>query len=305
VLGDPNRRSAYDRGGSFDPADLFASFGGIEDVLSRFFGGSPFGGGARGPAQGDDIAVGVTISLEEAASGVDRDVDFTARLACPTCSGSGSQPGSDLETCEQCSGQGAMRVTRQTMLGTTMSIVTCDRCAGRGRTIVDPCEECAGSGAVVAESSVEVNVPPGVEHGTRIRLAGRGQAGDPGARSGDLYVQIAVTPDDRFERHGADLLHRARIGVSEAVLGVEIDVPTVGGDPIPIEVPAGTQPGTVFKLAKRGMPRLQRRGKGDLLVEVVVEIPSDLGSDAEEALRAYGEAMDESPNGPRRSRRRK
>lgn len=304
VLGDPNRRAAYDRGGSFDPADLFSSFGGIDEVLSRFFGGFPFGGGARGPAVGDDVGVGVAITLEEAAAGVDREVSFRARVACATCDGSGSAPGVDLETCERCQGQGSVRMTRQTILGTTMSIVTCDQCSGRGRTVVEACPECAGAGAIADVVEMDVTIPPGVDDGTRIRIAGRGQAGDPGGRPGDLYVQVTVEPDPRFERHGADLLHRAQIGFSEATLGTEIEVPVVGDDPMSIDIPAGTQPGSVFKLSRRGMPRLQRRGRGDLLVEIIVAVPADLSSDAEAALRAYAEAMGEEPASGRRSRRR-
>ncbi len=137
-----------------------------------------------------------------------------------------------------------------------------------------------------------------------MRLAGRGQAGEPGGRSGDLYVQIGVQADDRFVRHGADLVHRVILGLSEVTLGTEVAVPTVGGDDTPIDIPAGTQPGTVFKLSRQGMPRLQRRGRGDLLVEVVVAVPRSLDAAAEEALRAYGEAAGESPVKPKRGRRK-
>lgn len=306
VLSDPSRRAAYDRGGSFDPSDLFSSFGGIDEVLSRFFGGFPFGGGApRGPAQGDDVAVGVSLTLEEAATGVDREITFRARLTCGTCDGSGSAPGVDLETCERCGGQGSVRVTRQTILGTTMSIAPCDRCRGRGRVVVEPCPTCSGSGAEIDDATVEVAIPPGVEDGTRIRLAGRGQAGEPGGRPGDLYVQVGIDVDPRFDRHGPDLLHRATVGITEAVLGAEIEVPTVGGDDIPIDIPAGTQSGTVFKLSKQGMPRLQRRGRGDLLVEVIVEIPDEISAEAEDALRTYAEEMGESPATGRKARRRR
>ena len=307
VLGDPARRASYDRGGSFDPSDLFSSFGGIDEVLSRFFGGAgfPFGGTQRGPAQGDDIGVATSISLTEAAAGVERQVTYRARVSCPTCAGSGSAPGAGLVTCERCSGQGSLRVTRQTMLGTTMSIVACDQCAGRGKTIVEPCTECRGSGAIADEVTVSVTIPPGVDDGARMRLAGRGEAGDPGGRAGDLYVQIGVEPDPRFSRHGPDLVHRATLGLSEAALGTEVSVPTIDGDPLPIDIPAGTQPGTVFKLSRQGMPRLQRRGRGDLLVEVVVAVPDGIDADAEDALRSYGEAMGESPAAAKRSRRKR
>ena len=305
VLSDPSRRALYDRGGSFDPSDLFSSFGGIDEVLSRFFGGFAFGGGQRGPAQGEDIGLSATITLEEAASGVEREVTYRARVQCSTCLGSGSAPGVDLATCDRCGGQGSLRVTRQTLLGATMSVAACDRCAGRGKTIVEPCPECRGGGSIADELSVSVSIPSGVDDGARMRLAGRGQAGDPGGRSGDLYVQISVQLDPRFTRHGADLVHRLIVGLSETTLGTEVAVPTIGGDDVPIDIPAGTQPGTVFKLSRQGMPRLQRRGRGDLLVEVVVAVPGRLDGAAEEAMRSYGAAMGESPAAAKRSRRRR
>ncbi len=305
VLGDPQRRASYDRGGSFDPSDLFSSFGGIDEVLSRFFGGFPFGTTQRGPAQGEDIAVGVTISLAEAATGIDREVSYRALVRCATCGGNGSAPDVDLATCFRCGGQGTLRATRQTMFGTTMSIVTCDVCSGRGKTIVERCPECGGAGSVTDQVAVTVSIPAGVDDGARMRLAGRGQAGDPGGRSGDLYVQIAVEDDPRFTRHGVDLVHRVRIGPAEAALGTEVDVPTVDGPAIPIDIPAGTQPGTVFKLSRKGMPRLQRRGRGDLLVEIVLAIPQSLDRDAEAALRSYAEAVGESPADTKRGRRKR
>ena len=304
VLSDPTRRSSYDRGGAFDPSDLFSSFGGIDEVLSRFFGGFSFGGAQQGPAQGDDIGVSTTITLEEAASGIDRQITFRAKVRCSRCGGSGSAAGVDLVICDRCAGQGSLRVTRQTLLGTTMAIAPCDRCAGRGKIIVEPCPECRGTGSIADEVSVSVSIPPGVDDGARLRLAGRGQAGEPGGRSGDLYVQIGVRADDRFSRHGADLVHRLTLGLSEVTLGTEVAVPTVGGEDTPIDIPAGTQPGTVFKLSRKGMPRLHRRGRGDLLVEVVVVVPTSLDAAAEDALRAYGAATGESPARPKRSRRK-
>jgi len=297
VLGDPARRASYDQGASFDPNDLFSSFGGIDEVLSRFFGGGgfPFGGAQRGPAQGDDIGVATSITLAEAAVGVEREVSYRARVTCSTCAGSGSAPGVGLATCERCGGQGSLRVSRQTLLGATMAIVACDVCAGRGKTIVEPCPECRGGGAIADEVTLSVTIPPGVDDGARMRLTGRGQAGDPGGRSGDLYVEIGIEPDPRF----------VMLGLSEAVLGTEVSVPTIDSDPVPIDVPAGTQPGTVFKLSRQGMPRLQRRGRGDLLVEVVVAVPDEIDAVAEEALRSYADAMGESPATKKRSRRKR
>ena len=309
VLSDPSKRAAYDRGGSFDAADLFSSFAGIDDLLSRFFGGGfgfPFGGGAAGgPAPGADVGRRVGITLEEAAAGASREVRFRAPIACEACSGGGSAPGSDLEACETCGGQGSVRVTRQTVLGTTMAITTCDRCRGRGRVVVDPCEECLGRGSIDGERAVEVDIPAGIGDGARIRIPGRGAAGDAGGRSGDLYVEVEVEADPRFERHGSDLVHRARVGPAEAALGTTVAVPVVGGDDFDLEVPAGTQPGSVFKLPRMGMPRLRRRGRGDLLIEIGVSIPEDLTAEQEAHLRAYAEASGEHPDPPGRRRRRR
>lgn len=305
VLSDPQRRAAYDRGDRVDLGDLFSSFAGVEDLLSRFFGGGfgSFGGAAAGAAPGRDVAVGVTVSLAEAATGVAREVSFRAPATCAVCEGSGSRPGVPLATCERCGGQGSLRVTRQTMLGAAMSIVACDRCRGRGRTITEPCDRCSGRGSTVADVSLNVEIPAGIDDGSRLRIPGRGAAGEAGGRSGDLYVEVRVSPDDRFIRHGADLVHRIRVGFAQAALGADLSVPTVDGDPVEITVPPGTQPGTVFKLSRQGMPRLRGRGRGDLLVEVVVEVPTDLTREQEAALRAFATSLGETPGGERRRRR--
>jgi len=298
ILSDPQRRAAYDRGGQFDIGDLFSSFAGMDDLLARFFGG-----GRPGPAAGSDVLVSVEVSLAEAASGASRRLEYRAAAACAECDGGGSAPGSAPEVCDRCGGQGSLRVTRQTFLGAAMSIVPCDRCRGRGRVITDPCPECRGAGSVVSDLSVTVEVPPGIEHGSRLRVPRRGAAGESGAPSGDLYVEVQVTPDERFERHGSDLIHRTHIGPAEAALGTTISVPTVDGDPVDLEVAAGTQPGSVFKMSRRGMPRLHRRGRGDLLIEVRVAIPTRLSTEQEDALRAYAAAARENPVPPPRRHR--
>ena len=306
VLSDPQRRAGYDRGDSVNLGDLFSSFAGVDEVLSRFFGGGfgPFGSAARGPAQGRDVGVRTSVTLAEAATGVSREVSFRAPMACPTCGGSGSEPGSALAACDRCAGQGSVRVTRQTILGATMTIAACDRCRGRGKIVSVPCPECSGAGSAIGDVSLTVEIPEGIDDGARMRIPGRGAAGDAGGRPGDLYVDVRVEPDPRFSRHGADLVHRVHLGLAEAALGTAVSVPTVGGDAIEIDVPAGTQPGTVFKLSRQGMPRLQRRGSGDLLVEVVVEVPSRLSVAQEEALRAYAEASKEAPAASSRKRRK-
>lgn len=308
VLSDPSRRAAYDRGATFDMGDLFSSFAGIDDLLSRFFGGGvgfPFGGARTGPAQGNDVAVRVGISLAEAATGATREVRFRAPITCEVCSGSGSEPGVPLETCDRCRGQGSVRVTRQTILGTTMAITACDACRGRGKVVSEPCTACDGLGSSVGERAMEVEIPAGIEDGARLRIPGRGAAGEAGGRSGDLYVEVLVESDPRFERHGADLVHRLRLGLAEAALGTTRAIPTIDDDDFDLDIPPGTQPGSVFKLSKLGMPRLRRRGRGDLLVEVLVEVPEQLTEEQEAALREYADASGEQPAAPRRRRSRR
>lgn len=307
VLSDPHRRAAYDRGGQVEFGDLFSSFAGIDDLLSRFFGGGfGFGfGGRAGPAAGADAGVAVELSLAEAARDATREVRYRARVACSACRGDGSAPGSPPAVCDRCAGQGSVRVTRQTFLGAAISIAPCDKCRGRGRMITSPCEQCGGAGSVADEVVVTVEIPAGVEDGARMRLTGRGGVGDPGGRPGDLYVEIRVRPDERFERHGADLVHRARLGVAEAALGTSLKVPTVDGEDLDIEVPPGTQPGTVFKLSRLGMPRLRRRARGDLLVEVQVMVPTALNPAQEAALRAFAAAGENAEAPVPRSRRRR
>lgn len=307
VLSDPQRRAAYDRGDQIDLGDLFSSFAGVEDLLQRFFGGSfgPFGGAPRGPSRGSDLAVRTSITLAEAASGVTREVTFDADLTCEVCSGSGSKPGVGLATCDRCGGQGSLRASRQTLFGTTMSIVTCDRCGGRGRLIVEKCEACRGRGSVHRSRSLLVEIPAGIEDGSRLRIHGAGSAGDPEGRSGDLFVEVTVEPDSRFVRHGADLIHRTGVGLAEAALGTTLAIPTVDGEPKEIDLPGGTQPGTIFRLSGLGMPRLNRRGRGDLLVEVDVEVPTRLTPEQEELLRSYADVSGETPAPGRKRRRRK
>lgn len=308
VLSDPARRAAYDRGADFDMADLFSSFAGIDDLLARFFGSSAgfgfsFGGRPAGPAQGADVGVRVEVTLADAAAGVERQVTYRSAIPCEVCRGSGSEPGTPLETCDRCAGQGSVRLTRQTLLGTTMTIAPCDRCRGRGRVVVEVCAACSGVGSVAGERTVAIEIPAGIEDGARLRLSGRGAAGEAGGRPGDLYIEVRVEPDERFERHGADLIHRLHVGLTEAALGTSRVVPLVEGEGYELDIPAGTQPGSVFKLGRMGMPRLQRRGRGDLLVEVIVDVPTRLTVDQEAALRAYAETAGEQPVPPRRRRR--
>lgn len=299
VLSDPQKKARFDRGETFGGQDLFSQFGGLEDILQQFFGGG-FGGGGfgstiRGPQRGRDIAVRLDLDLSDAAFGTEHDVTFTARVACDICDGSGSEPGHSPITCRRCDGHGRVQAARQTLLGTMMSVVECPDCSGTGQLIDHPCTQCHGEGRIRGERELTVEVPEGVDTGTRLRLNQKGGAGQRGAPAGDVYVEIRVKPDGRFQRVGDDLHHRVSIGFTEATFGTDLEIPLLEGDTELLEVPAGTQPETVYRIGKRGVPRLQRRGRGDLLVHVEVEVPTDLDIDAEDVLRSYAELRGEQP----------
>jgi molecular chaperone DnaJ len=196
-----------------------------------------------------------------------------------------------------------MQVGRRTLLGTITTIATCDRCGGRGEVVTSPCPACRGRRVVDEDTEVSVEIPAGVEDGTRLRLRGRGGASADGGDPGDLYVEVRVGVDERFARHGDDLVHVAGIGITEAALGTAVEVPLLEGDGIEVDVPRGTQPGTVIRLPGKGMGRLHRRGRGDLLVEVSVAVPTDLSADEERLLREFAASRQEQPARPRRLRR--
>ena len=303
VLSDDQKRARYDRGETFGGQDLFSQFGGLEDILQQFFGGGfggGFGGARRGSPRGQDVAIRIDLDLAEAAFGIEREVEFASPVTCATCEGSGAAEGHDPVTCSTCGGQGRVQVARQTLLGTMMSVAECPDCSGTGKQIDHPCEECSGEGRTQGTRSLTVEVPPGVDTGTRLRLSGKGGAGQRSAPGGDVFVEINVRHDDRFQRVGDDLHHRVSVGFTEATFGTEVDVPLLNGDSEMLDIPPGTQPETVYRLAKKGVPRLQRRGRGDLLVHVEIAVPTDLDDEAEEALREYASLRGEQPAAKKR-----
>jgi len=307
VLSDPQKRARFDRGEEFG-GDLFTNFGGLDEILSQFFGGAGgfgFGRAAAPSHRGQDIAVALDLELAEAAFGVSREVSFLAPAACSVCEGSGAAAGHAPAPCPTCAGRGQVQATRNTFLGAMTTVVECHTCRGRGSVIDDPCPNCSGNGRLNQEISLTVEIPPGVDDGTRLRLPGRGGAGGFGNPSGDLYVQVKLLPDSRFERVGADLHHLVRLGMAEAALGTIIRVPLIEGDDIDVDIPAGTQPGTVFRIGRRGVPHLRRRGRGDLLVNVDVAVPDSLTAEQEEALRSYALLRGEQPLPARKRRKRR
>jgi len=307
VLSDPQKRARFDRGEEFG-ADLFSNFGGLDEILSQFFGGVGgfgFGGAAAPSRRGQDIAVALELELVEAAFGVSRDVSFVAPVLCEVCEGSGAAAGHIPSPCGTCGGRGQVQATRNTFLGSMMTVTECPTCRGRGSVVDEPCSNCAGGGRISEEVTLPVEIPAGVDDGTRLRLPGRGGAGEFGSPAGDLYVQVKLLPDSRFERVGADLHHRVRLGIAEATLGTIIRVPLLEGDDIDVDVPPGTQPGAVFRLARKGVPHLRRRGRGDLLVGVEIAVPDSLTAEQEDALRTYAELRGEQPLPGKKRRRRR
>ncbi len=299
VLSNPERRRRYDRGDTIDLSDLFSGMGGLDDLIRSVFGDSGlFGGRPYRPPRGRDVLVRAHVTLAEAAFGTDATVDYSAAVACGVCSGTGAKEGTSPITCPDCGGGGQVRVAQRSVFGTMMSVTTCPTCRGEGTLITDPCPNCNGAGATTETVSVNVEIPPGVSRGTRLRLSGRGESGGRGGHPGDLFVELDVEDDPRFERHDTDLVHRHAIGIAEAALGTRLEIPTIDGDPTTLDVPRGTQPGTMFTLPGLGMGLLGRRGRGDLIVVVDVAVPEQLDEEEEELLRRWAELRGERTDRP-------
>ena len=283
VLSDPERRAIYDRYGwdgldSRGYASQSQGFGSFADIFEAFFGGDPFGGfGGRagGRSQGGDAQVEVEVSLEEAARGQSVEVSYEVVEPCARCHGNGAEPGTPIETCERCGGAGEIRSVSRTAFGQLLRSHPCDVCGGDGKVAATPCTQCQGRGREVSERTLEVDVPAGIADGQRVRLAGRGNAGERGGPPGDLYMLVHVLPDERFLRDGNDLISVVDVPAFAAALGAKVVVPTLDGDE-EIELPAGPQPGPVVTLAGRGMPALGRGRDGDQRVVLNVVIPRNL-----------------------------
>ena len=296
VLSDPDKRQRYDMFGD-ERAGAgvagFSDFGGISDLFQTFFGGGFAGAGARrGPARGADILAEVVLTLEEAAVGAERDVNLDTLVECEDCAGSGAAPGTYPSRCRECGGTGEVRSTRRTMLGNVITASTCPVCSGTGELIDDPCKRCSGQGRVRVSDTLTVRIPAGVDDGAQLRVTGRGQAGTRGGRSGDLYVSIRVTPHPIFRRAGNDLGCEVSVPMTIAALGGEIEVPTLE-EPESIDVSPGTQSGEVVRLKGKGMPRVDRGGRGELVVLLKVDTPTDLDAEQAELLRQVAQLRGE------------
>jgi molecular chaperone DnaJ len=293
ILSDAERRATYDRYGheglrSGGYAPNFEGFGSIADLFNAFFGGD-FGGRA-GTAQGGDIAVSVEVDLLEAAQGVSRTITFEAIDRCERCHGNGAEPGTPIETCERCGGAGQLRAVTRTPFGQMVRTVICDVCHGDGRSPSQPCGECRGRGRTTTRREIEVEIPAGIADGQRIRLGGRGHAGEMSAPAGDLYVVVRVRPDERFVREGDDLITALDVAAPLAALGATIAVPALEGS-VTVEVPPGTQPGEVLSLRGAGMPVLGRGRRGNLRVVVNVVVPRRLDHEQRELMERLNESL--------------
>ena len=305
VLSDPERRATYDRYGheglrSGGYAPNFESFGSVADIFEAFFGGSgsPFGdlfgtAGTRAsrPAQGGDVLASAEIELVDAMRGASVPVSYEAIVLCGHCHGNGAEPGTPIETCERCGGSGQLQAVTRTPFGQVMRSAVCDKCGGEGRVPRDPCHVCRGRGRKVERVKVSVDVPAGIADGQRIRIAGRGHAGERGGPPGDLYIQIRVREDPRFVRDGDDLVTAVDVAAPLAALGTTVQVPTVGEGEVEVEVPAGTQPHEVLVVRGRGMPALRGRRTGNLRVVVNVVVPKHLSRDQRELLEQLADSM--------------
>ena len=304
VLSDAERRRLYDaygheglKTGGYSPG--FEGVGSISDLFSAFFGAGGFdaafgqGRQARGGAvQGGDVAVAAAIDLVEAAHGARVEVAYDATVLCETCRGNGAEPGTPIVACETCNGSGQTQRVARTRFGQLVRTAICETCGGDGRVPEEPCETCDGRGMEVRRQRVEVDVPPGISDGQRIRIAGRGHAGERGGPAGDLYVVVRVREDERFLRDAEDLITVVDVAAPLAALGTTIEVPTLDG-PVPVEVPAGTQPGETILLRGRGMPPLGRGRTGDLRVVVNVCIPRRLTSEQRDLLERLAGTLTE------------
>ena len=305
ILSDPSKKSRYDQfgfagvdpnygagagGGGFDGG---FDFGDLGDIFGSFFGGG-FGGGRRAnpnaPQRGESIRLSLAISFEEAAFGCEKEVSVDRMEQCGTCHGSGCAAGTSPEVCPDCHGTGQVQVRRQTPMGVFATSAPCGKCGGKGKIIHQPCPDCRGSGAVRKRKTIQVSIPAGIDNGQTISVRGQGSAGKNGGPAGDLLVTITVRPHELFRREGTSVLCDAQITFAQAVLGAELEIPTIDGK-VKYDLPEGTQTGTTFRLKGKGIPALNGRGRGDQYVTVYIETPRNLNREQKEALKKFAESV--------------
>lgn len=300
VLTDPEKKAQFDQygttdfngGGGFSGDFDFSEMGGFGDIFDTFFGGGSGRRRRNGPEKGADLEYNTNLTFEEAVFGVEKEININRHESCENCKGSGAKPGTSAKTCDKCGGTGQIKSQRNTPLGSFVSMSACDKCGGKGKVIMDPCPNCHGSGSERKQRKIKVNIPAGVDTGNVLPLRGQGEHGTNGGPSGDLYVNIRVASHQVFKRKGFDIYIDSHISFAKAVLGTDLKVPTVDGD-VKYPVPPGTQPGTVFRLKAKGVPRVNSTGRGDQYVNVIIDVPKNLNDKQKEALLSYMEACGE------------
>ena len=312
VLSDAQKRAAYDRyghagvdgaqgGGGFDG---FQNFDGFGDIFDAFFGGAHGRGGGgrrrRGPARGADLRYSLRIAFEEAVFGVEREIEFPRLERCETCAGKGTASGAEVTTCPECNGAGELRKSQQSIFGQFVNVTTCGRCQGEGSVITNPCATCRGSGREKRNRKLTVKIPAGVDEGAQIRITNEGEAGTRGGEHGNLYVVLAVTAHEKFERIEDHIVFELPVNIAQATLGSRVDIPTLDGD-MEFEVPAGTQSGEDFVIRGRGVPHLRAIGRGDMVVRVTVVVPEDVTDEQRELLEKLADTMG-TPTLPRKGK---
>ena len=307
VLSDPDKKARYDQfgfagvdpsygggaGGGYGAGGF--DFGDLGDIFGSFFGGGFGGGGQRqrnGPQRGESIRMSVSVDFIEAAFGCEKEISVDRSEQCPTCKGNGCAPGTTPEVCPDCHGSGTVTQAQRTPFGVMQTQAPCGKCRGTGKIIHQPCPDCHGNGRTRKRKTVKVNIPAGIDNGQTISLRGQGHAGKKGGPSGDLLITVMVKPHDIFRREGTAVFCEAPITFAQAVLGAEMEIPTIDGK-VKYTIPEGTQTGTVFRLRGKGIPVLNGHGRGDQYVTVTIETPRGLNKEQKDALKKFSETLGE------------
>lgn len=294
VLSDRQKRAAYDRYGHTGRTgvggDPFSDLGGFADIFETFFGGGARRGAQRGPTRGADVRFDMHLSFEEAAFGIEKDIEVPTLQPCHTCHGSGAEPGSGTQTCSKCHGSGELRRVQQSVFGQFVNVVMCDRCGGDGQIVANPCPTCHGQGRERRTKTITVSIPAGVDRGQQIRLAGEGEMGPKNGPPGDLYIVLDVAEHDLFTRDEYDVYYELPLNVAQAALGADVTIPTLDGE-MQLHVPPGTQSGKQFPLRGKGIPHLRSAGRGTMFVVANVVVPSKLSGRQRELFEELAQEL--------------